>query len=69
MKRPKAIPRKFKECFNAYYLNPDHWLLIAEWDFYLKVVKKDNPKNVRYLDKYRGAIKNDNDKPKISRST
>lgn len=53
MKRPKAIPRKFKECLSAYYLNPEHWLLVEEWDFYIKIVHKDNPKKFRYLDKHR----------------
>ena len=56
MKRPKAIPRKFKDCLTAYYLNPNHWILVAEWDFYIKVVHKDNPKKIRYLDKFRGEM-------------
>ena len=56
MKRPKSIPRKFKDCLTAYYLNPNHWLLVAEWDFYIKVVHKDNPKKIRYLDKFRGEM-------------
>lgn len=57
MKRPKSIPRKFKDCLTAYYLNPNHWLLVAEWDFYIKVMHKDNPKKIRYLDKFRGEMK------------
>lgn len=57
MKRASAIPRKFKDCFSAYCLNPNHWLLVDEWDFYIKVVNKNNPKCIRYLDKFRGEMK------------
>ena len=57
MKRAKAIPWKFKDVLSAYYLNPDQWLLAEEWDFYIKIVRKDNPSKIRILDKHRGAIK------------
>ena len=57
MKRPKAIPRKFKDCLSAYYLNPVQWLLVEEWDFYIKIVHRDNPKKFRYLDKYRQEMR------------
>lgn len=57
MKRPKAIPRKFKECLSAYYLNPEHWLLVDEWEFYIKIVNKNDSKKVRYLDKFRQEMR------------
>lgn len=57
MKRAKAIPWKFKAVLSAYYLNPAQWLLVDEWDFYIKIMRKDNPKKIRFLDKYRGTIK------------
>ena len=57
MKRPKTIPRKFKECLSAYYLNPEQWILVEEWEFYIKIARKDNLNKVRFLDKYRQEMK------------
>lgn len=57
MKRPKAIPRKFKDCLSAYYLNPDQWWLVEEWEFYIKIVSKSDSRKVRYLDKFRQEMR------------
>ena len=57
MKRPKTIPRKFKDVLSAYYLNPEQWVLVEEWDFYIKIAHKDNLNKVKYLDKYRREMK------------
>lgn len=57
MKRPKAIPRKFKECLSIYYLNPNQWWLVDEWEFYIKIVNKNDSKKVRYLDKFRQEMR------------
>lgn len=52
MKQPKKLTRAQKECLSAHYLNPDHWMLVEETEFYLRVIKKGT-KTIRSLDKFR----------------
>lgn len=40
MKQPKKLTRVQKEACSAHHLNAEHWLLIEETEFYLKLVNK-----------------------------
>ena len=46
MKQPKRLTRNQKECLSGHNLNWHDWMLIAETEFYYRVINK-----------YTGAIK------------
>lgn len=51
MKRPKRLTRLQKEACSAHYLNADHWLLVEETEFYLKLINKTTGSR-RTIDKF-----------------
>lgn len=51
MKRPKRLTRYQKEACSAHYLNAEHWLLVEENEFYLKLVNKATGSR-RTIDKF-----------------
>lgn len=52
MKQPKKLTREQKQCVSAHHLNPNHWALVEETEFYYKVVNKETGKT-KMLDKFR----------------
>ena len=38
MKQPKKLTREQKECLSAHCLKADEWMLVAETEFYLKII-------------------------------
>ena len=44
MKQPKRATRVQKEIIRANRLNPANWMIIAETDFYLKIMNKESGK-------------------------
>ena len=54
MKQPKKLTRRQKEAVAAYHLRPDHWMLVEEMEFYLKIVNKQSGKT-RMIDKFQRA--------------
>ncbi len=51
MKQAKRLTRAQKECLSAHHLNPDNWALVAEMEFYLKIINKANGKT-KTVDKF-----------------
>jgi hypothetical protein len=41
MKQPKKLTRQQKEACSAHHLNAEHWLLVEETEFYLKLINKE----------------------------
>jgi hypothetical protein len=41
MKQPKKLTRAQKEACSTHHLNAEHWLLIEETEFYLKLINKE----------------------------
>lgn len=41
MKQPKKLTREQKEACSAHRLNAEHWLLVEETEFYLKLINKE----------------------------
>lgn len=52
MKNPKRLTREMKQCVSAHHLNPNHWALVEETEFYLKIINKERG-NTRMIDKFR----------------
>ena len=52
MKQPKKLTREQKQCVSAHHLNPNNWALVAETEFYLKIINKDTGKT-KMVDKFR----------------
>lgn len=51
MKQLRKLTRKQKVAVSAYYLNAEHWMLVEELDFYLKIINKQTGK-MRFIDKF-----------------
>lgn len=51
MKQAKRLTRVQKECLSAHHLNPNNWALVAETEFYLKIINKENGKT-KTVDKF-----------------
>lgn len=41
MKQPKKLTRQQKGTCSAHHLNAEHWLLVEETEFYLKLINKE----------------------------
>lgn len=52
MKQPKKLNRAQKEAVSAANLNPEHWMLVREMEFYIKIVNKETGKQ-KIIDKFR----------------
>lgn len=51
MKQPKRLTRIQKECVRAHNLNPRNWMLVAETEFYYKIIHKESGK-MKSIDKF-----------------
>ena len=51
MKQPKKLTRAQKEACSAHHLNAEHWLLIEETEFYLKLINKETGRR-KTIDKF-----------------
>lgn len=51
MKQPKKLTRQQKEACSAHHLNAEHWLLVEETEFYLKLINKETG-NRKTIDKF-----------------
>jgi hypothetical protein len=51
MKQPKKLTRSQKEACSAHHLNAEHWLLVEETEFYLKLINKATGSR-RTIDKF-----------------
>ena len=48
MKQPKKLTREQKEACSAHHLNAEHWLLVEETEFYLKLINKETGSRKEY---------------------
>lgn len=56
MKQPKKLTLMQKRTLSEYGLNAKEWMLVAETDFYLKIINKKTGQR-KSLDKFRGMFK------------
>lgn len=56
MKRPKRLTLEQKKCVSAHYLNANDWSLLAETEFYYKIINKKTGA-VKSIDKFRKEIR------------
>ena len=52
MKQGKSLKREFKEVLSSHGLFPNHWLLLKEMEFHLKLINKDTGK-IKFIDKFK----------------
>lgn len=52
MKNPKKLTRTQKEIVSAHGLNTEHWSLVQEMEFYLRIINKQTGQT-RMIDKFR----------------
>lgn len=52
MKQPKKLTRAQKEAVSAAHLNVEHWMLVRETEFYLKIINKETGRE-KIIDKFR----------------
>ena len=52
MKQGKSLKREFKEVLSSHGLFPNHWLLLKEMEFNLKLINKDTGK-IKFIDKFK----------------
>jgi len=52
MKQPKKFTRDQKGCVAAHSLNPKDWMLVAETDFYYRIINKRSG-IIKSVDKFR----------------
>ena len=52
MKNPKKLTRTQKEMVSAHGLNAEHWSLVQEMEFYLRIINKQTGQT-RMIDKFR----------------
>lgn len=52
MKQGKRLTREQKKCVSAHHLNAKEWSFVKETDFYLYIIKKDDTKKIRRVDKF-----------------
>ena len=53
MKRGKRLTRNQKEIVNSHGYNPTEWMLVADTEFYLYLVHKDNNNKRLIVDNFK----------------